>query len=97
MSSLPCDLDSSVTLPSMRRAWTWYRRTLGESWAKMSPSKRCRFVVIMVVSLAIPAAVVVAVALAPHARGPIIVGFVVVWLLAHWSLTIVSARRRKRR
>jgi hypothetical protein len=63
----------------------------------MSPKRRRRFVFVMAVSFAIPAAVVIAVVLAPHARGPITVGFVIVWLLAHGSLTIVSARRRKRR
>jgi hypothetical protein len=49
------------------------------------------------VAFAIPVTVAVAVALFPHARGPIIVGFVAVWLVTHWSLTFVSARRRRRK
>ena len=81
----------------MRRVWQWYRRTLSESWAEMDRPKRRRFVLAMVVSFTIPAAVVVAAALFPHARGPIIVGFVALWLVAHWSLTFVSARRRRRK
>jgi hypothetical protein len=51
----------------------------------------------MAVSFTVPAAVVAAVALAPNARGPIIVGFVSLWLVVHWSLTLASARRRRRK
>jgi len=63
----------------------------------MDRPKRRRFVVATTVAFAIPVIVAVAVALFPHARGPIIVGFVAMWLVAHWSLTFVSARRRRRK
>jgi len=63
----------------------------------MDRPKRRRFVVGMIVSFTIPAAIVVAAAFLPHARGPIIVGFVALWLVAHWSLTFASARRRRRK
>jgi hypothetical protein len=63
----------------------------------MSPGQRRRFVFAIGLSLALPTGVVVAVALAPHARGSIILGFVACWLLANVVLTVIKVRRSRRR
>lgn len=80
----------------MKRAWRWYWSTVSASWAKMSPRQHRRMILVLVIALGVPIAVAIAAVLAPHARGPIIVGFVVLWLITHWSLTFVSMRRRRR-
>jgi hypothetical protein len=82
---------------AVRRAWRWYWRTLKTSWGKMSPSQRRRFVFAIGLSLVLPTGVVVAVALAPHARSAIILGFVACWLLANVVLTVIRVRRSRRR
>jgi amino acid permease len=81
----------------MRGAWRWYWRTLSSSWAKMTLPRRRRFVVMLAIAFTIPTGVAVAATLAPHARGPIIVGFVAFWLLANLVLTVMRVRRSRRR